>query len=140
MMRRNPSSGKGDRYWYFVWMKPHWELMTFRDELGHAQQWKRYVVTLVKRHYRLKLTKTEERELAEAYRAMPRGRVVELGNGDYALAHGNDTPMAEAFDRLISIFGLTTQWITGHAFPQYAQHETQLQSHRDTFIRLTARR
>lgn len=134
--RKNPSSGKGPGYWYYVWFYPRWELLTFKDDLGHVSTWQKRIVPMLLKHYHRKTTIAEQAELDEVYRAMPRGRVIEVGN-DFMLAHGNDFPSNKdtEIERLVSIFGLTNCWLTGRAWAQFDRHEIQLVGHVRTFER-----
>lgn len=135
-MSRNPPGVDEDAeegVWYFVWLAPHWELM-YRlgsgSEASHLAFWNEHVAERIRKHYKIKKNSEAARLIENAYRSMPRGRVVEKDN-EFILAHGEDLPIdrQEALDSIISVFGLTNRHILGHVKNGFHSHETMLPEH-----------
>jgi hypothetical protein len=113
-------------YWYYVWLRPRWRLCMFTDDGCHVVAWRKKIVPMLLRHYRRKLNADQLSDLKNAYRAMPRGRLLEMNRGEFMLAHGRDFPGDEGveFDRWVSMLKLTAALSVGKAWSAYQEHET----------------
>jgi len=138
---RRPSSG----IWYYVYLPTGWQRRSFKYSEyppdGHEAFWKRYLVPLLVKAY--KLSETKKKELESAYRGFPRGRV-DLSASEDGMAvagekpntwyffHGNDFPVQPEAEksRLVDDFNLTGLAVRGLVEFRHAAHEEMLSEHR----------
>ena len=136
---RRPSSG----IWYYVYLPTGWQRRSFKEYPpdGHEAFWKRYLVPLLVKAY--KLSETKKKELESAYRGFPRGRVnLSASEDGMAVAgekpntwyffHGNDFPVQPEAEksRLVDDFNLTGLAVRGLVEFRHAAHEEMLSEHR----------
>jgi hypothetical protein len=147
--RRMPTSG----IWYYVWLKPRWELVVFPEldengekeygDLAHLEAWMNYLVPKLVSHYGLKLTDVQLDQFTDAYRGVPRGRVdisddlvhgdVPKGQSVWYILHGNDFPKGKNAEselgkimRELRIAGFAA---SGRVQMKFSEHETMVGSH-----------
>jgi len=138
---RKPSSG----IWYYVYLPTGWQRRSYKYSEyppdGHEAFWKRYIVPLLAKAY--KLDDAKAKKLESAYRGFPRGRV-DLSASKDGLAfagekpntwyffHGNDFPVQPEAEksRLVDDFNLTGFAIRNMVEFKHAVHEEMLPDHR----------
>ena len=126
-----PSEGM----WYFVWLKPRWELRVFKEteygNLTHQDAWYKYLAPIIGKHYKVDINKVVGTDsLKNAYACMPRGRVYVSEDGKYTFGNGDDFPInpKKAQIMLISQFELTKLALMGKTKWKYDEHERMIET------------
>jgi hypothetical protein len=136
--------------WYYVYVDGAWRLETFRPDeyegvaLDHPTVWKKYLVPLLKKTYKLSAAATG-RLKALAY-GVPRGRLDMTGTellkpgekpGDWVFYHGDDFPSGLVLEserrKLITAFGLSRLAAKAPEKVRFekAKHETMVPEERE---------
>jgi hypothetical protein len=126
-MDTRPSEG----LWYFVWLKPMWQLMIFKateyGELSHLDAWSKFVADKVAKHYKINPDDVVNGvdSLRNSYLCMPRGRVSLNPAGDWIFVHGDDFPICreKAMMLLPSRFSLMKQLLLKKVKFKFDEHE-----------------
>jgi hypothetical protein len=147
--RRMPTAG----IWYYVWLKPKWELVVFPaldengekeyGDLSHLEAWMNYLVPRLVSHYKLKLSSEQLEQLTDAYRGVPRGRVdisddlvhggVPVGPSVWFMFHGNDFPKGKSAEselgKIMSELRIAGFAASGKIQVKFSDHETMVPEH-----------
>lgn len=118
--------------WYYVWLKPKWELVILHGEDRlHLDMWFDHVIPVLKKKY--KLTSKQVAWLGDLPYSLPRGRVTEIterGESAFMVRHGHDFPSglreASELKKIMAYFGLTNRVILGHVETIVDPHETMV--------------
>jgi hypothetical protein len=125
----NESYDSSDGIYYVVKVPTRWELITLRyrdtdDAPNHPDLWAELVAPALALSWAKKLKMDRdvlETKLKPLYLGFPRGRIEDIGGGEYVHMHGND--LAETgitFDKIEAAFG-----IRGVVKHEFDPHETQ---------------
>ncbi len=119
--------------WYYVWLKPKWELVILHgEEKLHLDMWFDHVIPLLKKKY--KLPAKQRVKLGDLTYSMPRGRVTEVvegGESVFLIRHGDDFPEGvrkeSELKKIVAYFGLTNRAVEYEVDP----HETMVPEEQD---------
>jgi len=117
--------GSTEGIWYYVYLKPDWDLMIERSaDAQHVNYWKEKVVPLLLDWY--KLDESFRIKLSGLSAAFPRGRVL-ADDGRHGIYHGDDFPRGLRLEgeikRIISGFGLSRYQILKKVDVRFEPHE-----------------
>jgi hypothetical protein len=124
-----------DGIWYYVWLKPKWELVILHGkDVLHLDMWFDHVMPLLKKKY--KLTKSETVRLGDIPYSLPRGRItefVERGESTFFIRHGDDFPKGlrkeSELKKIVAYFGLTNR--TRQVEYEVDPHEAMVRGEQD---------
>lgn len=85
------------------------------NEQVHLFLWDK-VVEVLRRRFK--------KEAGDTYRGLPRGRVINNNDNNWIVTHGNDFPLSEYKDDIISEFKLRDAVNLGKVKWEYTSHET----------------
>ena len=120
LARINESDIAVDGIFYYVYLKPNWQIVSFsmtkEDAIIHPDLWQRAVVPLLVKHYKIKKDFANNTEFKFAFSAMPRGRVMGYPDGSWIVDYGplpKTLPENRVRVEVVNRFGLTRSKLEG---------------------------